>query len=75
MRFVSQGEIAIPIETFDAVLFEAGKTYAVKFEHTQGKGSYIDSANNTRIRIWIEEARQTTVLTEKIVNGFGKSVD
>ncbi len=74
MRFVSKGQIAIPIEPFETFSFEAGKAYVVKFEHTHGKGSYLDSAGNTRIRIWIEEIGQEGVLIEKTVNGFGKSL-
>ncbi len=32
LRFVSKGQIAIPIEPFDLFSFEAGKEYLVKFE-------------------------------------------
>ncbi len=73
MRFVSKGQIAIPIEPFEAFAFKAGKTYVIKFEHTHGKGTYLDSAGNTRIRIWIEEMGQEGVLIEKTVDGFGRS--
>lgn len=75
MRFVSPGEIAIPIEPFDNVTFEAGKSYSVKLEHTAGSGSYLDSAGKTRIRLWIEETGQPRVLAEKTVNGFGRAAE
>jgi len=74
LRFVSKGEIAIPIEPLDSFFFEAGKTYLVKFEHTHGKGTYLNSAKNTRIRLWVEENGQEDKLLEKTVNGFGKSL-
>ncbi len=75
MRFVSKGQIAIPIEPFETFSFEVGKTYIVKFEHTHGKGTYLDSAGNTRIRVWIEEMGHEDILIEKTVNGFGRSVE
>ncbi len=74
MRFVSKGQIAIPIEPFEIFSFEAGKNYTVKFEHTHGKGNYLDSAGKTRIRIWIEEAGQDGILIKKTVDGFGRSL-
>ncbi|TRX50644.1 hypothetical protein FNH22_25315 [Fulvivirga sp. M361] len=75
MRFVSKGEIAIPTESFDFLSFEAGKSYVVKFEYTPGEGSYLVSAGNTRIRLWIEEVGQASVLIEQTVDGFGKRVE
>lgn len=74
LRFVSKGQIAIPIEPFDLLSFEAGKEYMVKFEHTHGKGSYLSSAENTHIRLWIEEKGKEGVLMEKTVNGYGISI-
>lgn len=74
MRFVAKGEIAIPIEPFEPFFFEAGKNYMVKFEYTPGKGNYLTGAGSTRIRLWIEEEGKEGILTEKTVDGFGKSV-
>lgn len=73
-RFVSKGEIAIPIQPFEPINFEAGRTYVLKFEHTSGKGSYLSGAQNTRIRFWIVLLGQTEVLMETTVNGFGKFI-
>lgn len=74
MRFVSKGEIAIPVEAFEPCNFEAGKSYEVKFEHSSGKGDYLSAAKNTRIRIWIQEVGNPMVLTQKTVDGFGKQI-
>lgn len=76
MRFVAKGEIAIPIEPFDPILFKAGTTYQIRFDYTPGGGNssdYIGVAQNTRIKFWVEEAGAT--IAEKTVNGFGKTVN
>jgi hypothetical protein len=71
LRFVSKGQIAIPIEPFDLFSFEAGKEYLVKFEYIHGKGSYPSNLEKTSIKLWIEEKGKAGVLMEKIVNGYG----
>ena len=75
VRFVSKGEIAIPIEPFDYFNFQAGRTYHIKFEYAPGNGGYIDNASTTQIRLWMEEQDRDSVLMEKNVNGFGKSIE
>ena len=74
LRFVSKGQIAIPIEPFDLFSFEAGKEYLVKFEYIHGKGSYPSNLEKTSIKLWVEEKGEAGVLMEKTVNGYGISI-
>lgn len=74
LRFVSKGQIAIPVEPFDLFSFEAGKEYLVKFEYFHGKGSYPNNLENTSIKLWVEEKGKEGVLMEKTVNGYGISI-
>ncbi len=75
VRFVAKGEIAIPVEPFEPLLFEAGKSYTVRFEYIPGSGGssdYIGAAQRTRIKFWIEESGLR--LAEMTVDGLGKIV-
>ena len=75
VRFVAKGRIAIPIEPFDALSFDQGNRYLVKFEYEPGgkTGGYFGDAEGTRIKLWIEKSDGSKI-TEMTVDGFGQRI-
>ncbi|MBN21064.1 MAG: hypothetical protein CL678_07230 [Bdellovibrionaceae bacterium] len=74
MRFIAKGKLAIPLQAFEKINFKAGKTYLIKSKFIFGEGSYITSAQNTRITVWIEETSSPKKLSLMTLNGFGRKV-
>ncbi len=74
MRFQAKGELPTTVDPFEQLELLNGHSYLIKTEYKPGRGEYPTSTYTARLRMWIIDKEDGSVVAEKIVNGKGDLV-